>query len=211
MTTYNEVKDGEAKVTLTGIELVYLDLDGVLVDFDRGWRQRLSEDSGLREAIRKYDAAFQGTQYPWTFWNDLGLLHDDFWGRLSDDTFWSELPWTEDGRSILEAALAAGRDRLYLLTHCPRLAGAYAGKYLWVKKHLPSLLSSLVTTGHKYLLARPDALLIDDGDHNVTGFAAAGGRAVQIPRPWNQKHRMIDTYRQLGPRQWLHANGVLAK
>ena len=46
------------------------------------------------------------------------------------------------------------------------------------------------TTIRKHFCARPDALLIDDSDHNVEAFLAHGGQAILVPRPWNPLHCM---------------------
>lgn len=44
----------------------------------------------------------------------------------------------------------------------------------------------LVVTPRKYLLARPNVLLIDDDPVNLEAFSSHGGVAVPCPRPLEQ-------------------------
>lgn len=204
--TYREVLEADA--THADIHTVYLDMDGVIADFDRGWRERLGYCAEMTRRIERYDQRFAGQRFPWTFWEHLELGHDDFWGRVADAEFWASLPWTDDGREILQhAASGVGVANVYLLTHAPRLAGAYAGKFQWVAKHLPDLAGRLIMTGRKHLLARPGTLLIDDSDDNCESFRQHGGRVVQIPRPWNKLHWCIGAYEQMRPSRWFTVHG----
>ena len=53
-----------------------------------------------------------------------------------------------------------------------------------------SMTAHLYSLRRKHFCARPDALLIDDGDHNVEAFRANGGQTILVPRPWNSLHYM---------------------
>jgi hypothetical protein len=44
----------------------------------------------------------------------------------------------------------------------------------------------------KHFACRPTTLLVDDGDHNVREWRAAGGPAILVPRPWNTNHDLAD-------------------
>ena len=64
---------------------------------------------------------------------------------------------------------------------------ALAGKLEWIHRNMPSWIwRRYVFTEHKYLLAAPDALLIDDHQGNCEEFEAAGGQSILVPRPWNR-------------------------
>jgi hypothetical protein len=40
----------------------------------------------------------------------------------------------------------------------------------------------------KWLMAKPEHILIDDSDENCTLFRENGGQAVIVPRVWNSLH-----------------------
>jgi hypothetical protein len=45
----------------------------------------------------------------------------------------------------------------------------------------------------KELLARPDTLLIDDNEKNISAFRKSGGMAITVPRPWNRLRGCANT------------------
>ena len=66
-----------------------------------------------------------------------------------------------------------------------------AGKVDWINTEIPREMRRNFLIGpNKAIAARPDALLIDDHDQNVTDFRKAGGHAILMPRPWNSLHDM---------------------
>jgi hypothetical protein len=158
--------------------ICFLDLDGVLVDFVAG--------------VLKHYGLPADTPWP-TYHHDhvlcerLGLSRDDFWSPCGE-AFWSELSWTAEGRELLHTSEACfGPDNVYLLSHpCPTY-GCLEGKKRWVDQHLPDYRGRLFLGAAKHAFAAATKVLIDDSDDNVARFRAAGGHAVLVPRPWNQK------------------------
>lgn len=151
----------------------YLDLDGVLVDFVRGafnWHRN----------HLVYQTA------PWNLWDAMGLSAEEFWTPLGYG-FWSTLTWMPDGPRILEDVERIFGDRV-LLVSSPRLTdGCMDGKRDWVKNNLPTKWRRrLCLVNDKQLLAHPNAVLIDDSDHNLEVFEKAGGKVQRVARPWNQ-------------------------
>lgn len=164
------------------IEYVYLDLDGVLVD----WIGRVHEVLDLPYSYDTY-------KYPrglW-HWNHYGGPADKVIDSACIGSFWVGCKWMHDGKEILDAVQEITTPRL-LTCPMPNPMSAY-GKVLWVKREIPRLLHHLIITPlDKSFVAAPNALLIDDNDRNVNSFRDAGGRAILVPRPWNSDHLTAD-------------------
>jgi hypothetical protein len=168
--------------------LILLDMDGVICDFVHG------------------ACAHHGCPVPSTFIEGslnrtLGLRMSDFWKGI-DSKFWSGLRMTSDGQHIIglvqkfgiEYTALYGEEVVWIIvTHVPSNAGAAlrndpscaAGKFLWMKMHLPDYYNKLFICCEKKLLASYNTLLIDDSDKNCNDFIVQGGQAILVPRPWN--------------------------
>ena len=162
---------------------VFFDLDGVLANFVGG---------ALRLHNRDHDVPVESCR--WNFMTQLGFTGENdpaFWAPLGFD-FWAGLSPYSDGMALLRATeqrfAKDGVGEIGLLTSPCDTPGCVDGKRAWVAKHLPSYRRKLFVGSAKQLFAGPGKLLIDDHDSNVNAFEAAGGRAVQPPRPWN-RHR----------------------
>jgi hypothetical protein len=164
---------------------ILLDMDGVLVDFLGGWCRANMVPCPTYAAGDRYDLA-----------SVLGITPAELWAGCSSREFWAELEWTQDGMSILLAAEhAVGYDNVYLFTTPSPSPQSWAGKADWILGQLPQYKDKILMGCNKHLCARPDQLLIDDADHNVTAFRAAGGQAILVPRQWNSLH-------------WLHVSPI---
>ena len=169
------------------INTVYLDMDGVLVNFLGGLHKSLN-------------IPYSYENYPyekgkWNMFTDIKGF-DDIPATFKEcndcctTSFWRHLDWMHDGRDILRTILGTlGLEKVYFLTMpMPNLESA-SGKMIWVNDNLSIYLKrTIITQAPKHLLARPNTLLIDDKDENVDGFCEAGGKALLVPRPWNRAH-----------------------
>lgn len=163
------------------IKTVFLDMDGVLVNFRKG----------VHDAFGKfYDYATLSNK--WTFWNDWDDVTLEMVNHACNTKFWECLEWTKDGRNILLAIWKIfNSENIYLLTDPVIGTGTHTGKMLWIDAWLPEYVKrTIITQAPKHLLARPDTLLIDDKDENVDGFREAGGQGILVPRPWNRDYGM---------------------
>jgi len=163
--------------------IVFLDMDGVLVNFRRGIHHAFDID---------YD--YPSLSEKWSFWEDwLDVSFQEVDAVCTVD-FLAGLCWMHDGKEILAAV--EGRfdsQNIYLLTTPMLNPGSGTGKIQWVKQHLPEYYERLIiSTAPKYLFARSNTLLIDDKDNNIDNFCTCGGRTILVPRPWNQKH-LVET------------------
>uniref|UniRef100_A0A6M3J5L4 5' nucleotidase n=1 Tax=viral metagenome TaxID=1070528 RepID=A0A6M3J5L4_9ZZZZ len=174
------------------IDTVFLDMDGVLVDFQEGIHRAL-------------DAEYSYEKYPhekgkWDMTKEIIPRHScqpASFKRVNScctEEFWQGLNWMHDGKDILASILGIFEQRqVYLLTTPMPHIGSWSGKRLWVEKYLPEFAKRLIITqAPKTLMARPNALLIDDKDQNVDEFIKAEGHAILIPRPWNRNYVCAD-------------------
>ena len=156
------------------IKTIFLDLDGVIVDFHRAVLER----HGIKEVSNPHEWDF-------LYRKDFGMSCDDFWND-KDDLFWSELEFTKEAVDIFHCLDERDlMDRVCLLSQ-PQ-THAFQGKVDWIRRNL-----NLMFTQKQFLLgltkhwcAHPKALLIDDNEIHCSDFLDAGGNAFLVPRPWN--------------------------
>jgi hypothetical protein len=160
--------------------IIFLDMDGVLVDFIGG-------------ACELHGKANPYTQdYAQGHWGVEALLDIDpvdFWKPLGRD-FWANLKWLPDGKRILMVAEAVSdlADNVCLLSTPCDTFGCADGKRDWVKREMPSYAGRLFLGKKKAALSRPRAVLVDDSDENCREWSERGGTAILVPRPWNSQH-----------------------
>lgn len=170
--------------------VVYLDMDGVLVNFVRGALDHLGSGAEMNDIT-------------WDFPKDVFGYSDaydpTFWAHFATEEFWANLDWTPEGQSLLKGVEEmVGQENIGLLTTPMDIAGCIEGKKQWVKKHLPKYQKQLIVTPAKYLLSGLGKLLVDDHDPNLHKFTRtpqghpSGGRAVLVPRPWNSGKHLTD-------------------
>lgn len=155
---------------------IFLDMDGVIVDFDAGVRRRYKAD----------------WWYP-TEWKipykKLGTTFDEFWYQMDNAAFWRDLPWTEDGKRI-QALVEPFKPTILTASFLPK---ASAGKTEWLTREYPDTMKEgqrrvLIANGHeaKASVAGPGKILIDDKNENIDEWEKAGGKGILYPRPWNR-------------------------
>jgi len=165
------------------INTVFLDVDGVLVNFRKGVHDAFDKPYDYRTLSKK-----------WTFWDDWDDVTGGMVNSICEILFWQHLPWMHDGKGILGATIGEFNvDQIYLLTTPMNNVESPTGRWAWVHDNIPQFYNrTIITQAPKHLLARPDTLLIDDKDENVDGFREAGGKALLVPRPWNRAHLQAD-------------------
>jgi 5'(3')-deoxyribonucleotidase len=156
---------------------VFLDMDGVIVDWDRGVEKLFG--------------------VPWkehTTWDvdyaHFGMTPKGFWSHLDTIEFWKNLPWTRDGRKIWE--IVKEYDPI-ILTH-GRNANSCAGKVEWIKRELPEAYRRnryLICGGDKGIVATPDSVLIDDSEEHCARFNECDGRFILYPAPTNENRAVL--------------------
>lgn len=162
---------------------LFLDVDGVLADFNRG----------ALDFHGKSD--FPLTECRWNFPEQIGFAgrEADFWNPLGRE-FWATLPPTPECHSLLRRLEeVVGADAICLLTSPCATDGCVDGKLDWVRANLPRRYRKQILIGSgKEFCAGKRALLVDDHSDNCLKFFASGGQSILVPRPWNW-HREVCT------------------
>lgn len=159
-------------------QLIFLDLDGVIVDFDGGVHRKYGLEP---KAHRQWDYDYE---------NDFGVSRNEFWQSL-DDNWWMNLEMYPEAQ-ILLAMLEQYKP--VILTSPPYTNGVH-GKREWIKQNMPEYFRDkryIITPGKKYV-ARENTILIDDKDEHVAEWWSAGGVGIMYPRPWNIMRDYTDT------------------
>ena len=137
---------------------VYLDLDGVLADFDRHFKDRFGiHPNELDDKV---------------LWQKIG----------SYDTFFLDLPLMPGAIDLFE--FLTDRFDVSILTACPRsfYQKAAIQKRLWVRRHLSAKVTVLPVMGGKnkgLFMHDVGDLLIDDMAKNCIAWGDLGGIAIE--------------------------------
>lgn len=162
------------------LSTILLDLDGCLVDFVGGVFAAFGADDARHDNVRGWDAI------PDELSRALGrtVTADEMWHTIRGAPFWQHLCWLEHGRELFELVHSHDADLVIMTAPCSDPLSA-AGKLQWIARELEGFEVSYSLTDHKAAHAHRNALLIDDGEHNVTAFRERGGKAFLWPAPWN--------------------------
>jgi len=145
----------------------FVDLDGVLVDFQR----KVCGIFSLPYPPEKYE-----------FFKPIR----DSVNAVCNEEFWESLDWMIDGKEILQKIESFfSKEIIYFLSVPMPNPGSWTGKFNWMKKNLPQYADKLIVTRSKVEILSSNNILIDDNEDFCTRFALAGGTIVLVPRPWN--------------------------
>lgn len=166
---------------------IYLDMDGVCVDF-----------MGAAIAAQGYDAAAKLAQ--WREQHPGSLFPEPLMGKdateffthknLAASEFWSGLtpyPWFEHLYSEL-----ARLGHVVFLTAPTGQPGCVSGKHEWLIEKFGHDYSDFIFTRHKDRLAHSGAYLVDDMPFNIAPFERRGGNGILFPQIWNELHAIED-------------------
>lgn len=158
--------------------VIYVDMDGVLVDFVGGAIRSLSLPIDVDEIER------------WDFYEDFGLSRHEFLEGISGFDFWlalEPLKWWRQCLLIIREVFPEGQ--IHYLTTLSPVSGCAAGKLQWLDDL--DLLdyetgSKMLPSNNKSIFAAENAILIDDKNENCDEFNEAGGHSVLFPQHWNR-------------------------
>ncbi len=173
---------------------VFLDMDGVLVDFVSSALLALKEKYENQPQPEQFDIDAFMEAWPPGEASIPKLLHmteDEFWDTLhkaNGGCWWEQLrsyPWAG---ALVSAASQIGKVRI--LSSPSNHPSCYRGKKLHRDREFRAL--PLILCREKFLVAAPDRLLIDDNDRHVRRWRKHGGLAILFPRIWNANHEWKD-------------------
>lgn len=158
---------------------LFCDLDGVLVDFDRGFKDL--PDNPERLGPKEYEK-LHGKDSIWPMIDKLG------------EAFWENLQWMKDGRELWDYIK---RFDPIILSAPSRHPGCFTGKAKWVKRNLgidqdpvtdPENFTEstrFILANHKHHYVDPakslldkEPILIDDFSKKLEKWTNAGGIGI---------------------------------
>ena len=157
---YKQIRE-EAEATAPQYK-IYCDMDGVLVDFDKGYNQLTGKPT--------HHVDVQGKQEFWDTFKQ-GLANK----KMSEKDYWANLEWMPDGKELWDKIKPF---KPTLLSAPSRDPQSRLGKRIWVKKNIPGTPLILAAAPMKKNYARKNAILIDDKISNINEWNEAGGIGI---------------------------------
>jgi len=171
------------------MKAIYLDMDGVLVDFVGGCLDLFGVAGTELDGKPIYDCVNGWDMMPKVISRALGKEVSDaeFWQIVGQagEYFWANLDWTPKGKEILQ--LCEHYAPVVLMSAPTNHPSSAAGKMRWIKTNAPTIWKTRrwALTAVKHHFAHPGAILVDDGTHNHRDFKLHGGDCYLVPAPWN--------------------------
>ena len=172
------------------LNTIYLDMDGVLVDFVGGVLAHHNIDPSEQAHIKS-----------WDFFQQFEIDEKNFWEHTAANTgFWRNLEPYPYAQGVIDyCRMYAEEVKLCTSGGCPAAA---SGKNDWAKMYFRMESKDVIHIVDKWRLAyMPGTILIDDSEinlaywHNACTAANRGLYAWSIlfPQPWNTSRHFVDT------------------
>jgi hypothetical protein len=148
---------------------IYLDMDGVIVDFDRQFRE-----------------AFDMS--PSDFKDAFG--NEKFWEKIEERGvgFWRGMKWMPGGQELYNRV---SQHDHYLLSSPSKSDTSKIGKHMWKKDKTPNTKLILARSYNKKNYADKSNILIDDREDNIQQWRDAGGIGI-LYKSANQVMKELD-------------------
>ncbi len=151
-----ETKKEVMKEGMEDLYTIYLDMDGVIVDFDRQFEEAFDMPP------REFEKAF-------------GI--EMFWKKIEERGvgFWRGMKWMPGGQELYNRV--AQHDH-YLLSSPSKSNTSKIGKHMWKKDKTPNTKLILSRSYNKKNYADKSNILIDDRESNIQQWRDAGGIGI---------------------------------
>lgn len=140
---------------------IYCDMDGVLVDFKRGYQNLTGVKIGAPKIGKEREE----------FWKGFKVSLQK--GNMTETQYWATLPWMGDGKQLWG----------YIKKHSPTILSAPShsdeskvGKKIWIKRELGNVPTILSYNKGNY--AHKNGILIDDRKDFIDKWVAGGGIGI---------------------------------
>lgn len=155
---YNLIKE-ENKPKYT----IFCDMDGVLVDFDKGYEELTGLHTKHKDVQDQKD-----------FWELLNRSLQE--QNKTEYWFWSNLEWMPDGKQLWNYIKPYNP---YILTAPSRNPESKEGKLKWVQDKIGSVRKVIFSPSYKKKeYAKPSNILIDDRKDNIEGWIENRGVGI---------------------------------
>lgn len=143
--------------------IIYVDMDGVLADFDKGVEQAI----GISNAISKYTDK-EAKKATWKYINGYGK---------EGGKFWYELDLMSGAEKLMSYVRPYHHEILTASGH--EVHGVKEQKIAWIKKHFGDVKVNIVENSReKAQFACSTCILIDDMHRSIDPWIAAGGIGI---------------------------------
>ncbi len=148
--------------------IIFLDMDGVISDFDRN-----VDETGIRRANGSPD-----------------------YDKMNSEAWYANMPAFDGARDFYDALKT--RATVKILTAPITFPECFSGKAKWLMNFVPErknwILKDLmiVASKEKYLMAQPNRVLIDDRLSNVEAWRKAGGIAIHHTGDYAETLKQLD-------------------
>lgn len=145
---------------------IYVDMDGVLTDFERRFEQfaGVSPDEFTSQKTIQVGKEKADEQ----FW--------DLVDKQIGVRFWAGMPWMPEGEKLYQYIK---KSKPTILTSPSRDESSRIGKGVWVKRNMPNVPVKFgYKASGKAKYAGPNKILIDDREDNIQAWKAAGGIGI---------------------------------
>ena len=159
--------------------MILLDMDGVIVDLVSGIKEIFGEPN------------YENT---WNIHEWYNMDNDTFWSKTENEEFWANLKGFDGWNNFLNGLMLI--DDVVLCSSPRSCPYSFSGKFKWIQKNLGKDFKDYIFIEQKHLLATiPNIILIDDYDGNVDSFRNNGGKAILIPRAYNENRLITNPYK----------------
>lgn len=167
---------------------IFLDMDGVLYSWNKG-------------VAKLFDINYDNKRIQQEFADDREALESHIGTNIVSEKiskmgadFWRDLellPWAKDvyNKAI---EIAGNPEAVYFATAFGRWPEAASAKAQAIQRDFGVDSKRLILIQDKFLLARPDAILIDDKRDNVELFHNYGGAAFKFPNEFSVLSEKVD-------------------
>ena len=168
---------------------IYCDMDGVLCDFDQGYKDITGKSTD--------EANAEGKSYFWKLFRESV-------GK-NEKAFWANLPWQSGGQELWNYIKSSNPNILsapsvdFSLPQDqqlnPEFNQAIQGKKEWIAKNISGVNEEIfVPASQKSSFATSKHILIDDMEKNTDAWEAAGGIAILHKNYATTKKILIEEY-----------------
>jgi hypothetical protein len=143
--------------------LIFCDMDGVLVDFDKGYEELTGKSTKHHDVQDKND-----------FWRLLDKSLEE--KGLEEYDYWVNLPWMPDGKLLWNYISPY---KPYILTAPSLDPGSKIAKREWVERELPEAKNVYFRRAQlKPNFSGKNRILIDDREDTIESWIAQGGIGI---------------------------------